>query len=114
MRRRHFIFATLVSLAAALPARADDDDRDDDDEGDDDDGDDDDDDHDHALKGVKDRRILDLEVLLRRFAEQIEGRVVDVRLENGGGTPVFRVTYVAPDGHVRRARLDAATGKLLG
>lgn len=108
MLRRHFIFATLVALAAAAPARADDDD-----DRDEDDYDDDDDDHDDVRRAVEDRRVLDLEELLRRFAQQVDGRVVDVRLENRAKKPVFRVTYVAPNGRVRRAVLDAASGKLL-
>lgn len=108
MLRRQFMFAALVALATAAPARADDDD-----DRDDRDDDDDDDDHDDVRRAVEDRRVLPLEDLLRRFAEQVDGRVVDVRLENGGKQPTFRVTYVAPDGRVRRARLDAATGKLL-
>lgn len=108
MLRRHFIFATLVALAAAAPARADDhDDRDDDDD------DDNDDDHDDVRRAVEDRLVLPLEDLLRRFAEQVDGRVVDVKLEHRGKQPTFRVTYVAPDGRVRRARLDATNGKLL-
>ena len=99
MRRRH-LFALFLALAAT-PVLA---------QGR---GRDDDDDHDDALRGVEDRRALALEELLRRFAEQISGRVVDVSLEKRGDRLTFRVTYVAPDGHVRRARLDAATGAVL-
>lgn len=99
MRRRH-LFALFLALAAT-PVLA---------QGR---GRDDDDDHDDALRGVEDRRALALEELLRRFAEQISGRVVDVSLEERGDRLTFRVTYVAPDGHVRRARLDAATGAVL-
>jgi uncharacterized membrane protein YkoI len=100
MRRRH-LFALFLVLAAT-PVLAQGRGRDDDD-----------DDHDDALRGVEDRRALALEELLRRFAEQISGRVVDVSLEERGDRLTFRVTYVAPDGHVRRARLDAATGAVL-
>jgi uncharacterized membrane protein YkoI len=103
MRRRDLL--ALFLALAVYPAQA---------RADDDDDDDDDDDHDDALRGVTDQRVLELEDLLRRFAEQIEGKVVDIQLREEDDRLVFRVTYVAPDGHVRRATLDAATGAVIG
>jgi len=109
MRRRHLL-ALLALPLLATGARADDDDEFEDF---DDDDDDDDDDHDDALRAVRDQQVLELEVLLRRFAEQIEGRVVDIRLDQRDDRAVFRVTYVATDGHVRKATLDAASGRVI-
>ncbi|MGV3491309.1 MAG: PepSY domain-containing protein [Devosia sp.] len=100
MRRRTLLLATLMAIVS-LPARADDDD------------DDDDDDHDDALRAVDQLGILELDDLLRRFAEQIDGRVVDVRLDEDDDEYEFRVTYVAPDGYVRRVTLDAVTGRVI-
>jgi uncharacterized membrane protein YkoI len=118
MKRRTLL--AVLFAAAAWPALADDDDDDggsDDDGGDDDGGDDDDDggvdDHNDARHAVETRGVLELEDLLARFRQQVQGRVVDITLLDRSNGLVFRVTYVDPAGRVRRAQLDARTGALL-
>ena len=81
--------------------------------GEDDDGESGSDDHDSALRAVEDDGALSLEQFLPLFRRQLEGRVVDVSLTERRGTLLFVVTFIDPDGRVRRARFDARTGKLM-
>ena len=81
--------------------------------GEDDDGESGSDDHDSALRAVEDDGALSLEQFLPLFRRQLEGRVVDVSLTERRDTLLFVVTFIDPDGRVRRARFDARTGKLM-
>lgn len=70
-------------------------------------------DHDSALKAVEAEGALSLDEFLPQFRRQVKGRVVDVSVKTSGGKPIFIVTFVDPDGRVRRGRFDARTGKLM-
>lgn len=133
MDRRHLLLLLLGLVAAPHSAHADDGEDDDgqdsgddgidsgggDDTGEDGGGEDDGNggsdtrDQDSALKAVESDGALTLEEFLPHFRRQVTGRVVDVSLSGNGGRLVFVVTFVDPDGRVRRARFDARTGKLM-
>jgi len=132
MDRRHLLLLLLGLVALPHSAHADDGEDDDgedsgddsdsgggDDTGEDSGGDDDGNggsgtrDQDSVLKAVESDGALTLEEFLPHFRRQMTGRVVDVSLSGNGGRLVFVVTFVDPDGRVRRARFDAQTGKLM-
>lgn len=71
------------------------------------------DDHDSALRAVEADGTLTLEEFLPHFRRQVKGRVVDVSLAQRSGALLFIVTYVDPEGRVRRRRFDARTGNLV-
>lgn len=82
---------------------------------DDDDDDDDDHDHDHdrAHRALRAGHVLPLAEILSRLDGALGGRVIDMALEREDGRYLYEFKVVAPDGRLREAKVDAATGRLI-
>lgn len=67
-------------------------------------------DHDDALEAVERDGALTLEEFLPHFRRQVKGRIVDVSLSKTGISLIFTVTFVDPEGRVRRQKFNARSG----
>ena len=82
--------ATVVLLASAVPAYADGD-------------------HERARRAREAGEIAGLDKLLAAVARDQPGRVIDVELERKGGSYIYEIKLLAPDGNRRKLYYDART-----
>jgi len=68
------------------------------------------DDHDEALRAVTAKDAIPLNQMLRHFARQFDGTIVDITLIKNTDSLRYRVKFIDPAGRVRRAFFDAVTG----
>lgn len=68
------------------------------------------DDHDEALRAVTAKDAIPLNQMLRQFARQFDGTIVDITLIKSTDSLRYRVKFIDPGGRVRRAFFDAVTG----
>jgi uncharacterized membrane protein YkoI len=66
-------------------------------------------DHDRARRALEAGDIVGLDKLLAAVARDQPGRVVDVELERKGGSYVYEIKLIAPDGNRRKIKYDART-----
>lgn len=62
---------------------------------------------------VNQGRILPLQTLLEKHAEQIQGRLLDLEVENEHGRIVYELEYLRDNGDVVELVIDAENGELL-
>jgi uncharacterized membrane protein YkoI len=89
-RRLLALIATVAFLASGVPAFADGD-------------------HERARRAREAGEIVGLDKLLAAVARDAPGRVVDVELERKGGSYVYEIKLLAPDGNRRKLYYDART-----
>jgi uncharacterized membrane protein YkoI len=58
--------------------------------------------------------ILPLEEILKRSEANADGRIIEIELEAKGGSYVYEIKVLRPDGRYRELKIDARTGALLG
>lgn len=89
-RKLFALMAAVAMLASAVPAYADGD-------------------HERARRAREAGEILGLDKLLAAVARDQPGRVIDVELERKGGSYVYEIKLLAPDGTRRKLYYDART-----
>jgi uncharacterized membrane protein YkoI len=62
---------------------------------------------------VEEGRILPLAELLERLPPGLEGRLLEVELEEERGRPVYEIEWLRQDGRVIKFEFDARDGTLL-
>jgi uncharacterized membrane protein YkoI len=93
---RLFIALTLALAASiAAPVRADDN-------------------HDAALQRQEHREILPLEVLIDRLSLGRNVRILEIESEMEHGNVLYEIEFVERSGRIRKLRVDARTGEVLG
>jgi uncharacterized membrane protein YkoI len=73
-----------------------------------------DDDHDSALRLRERREILPLEELLRRLDLGKDVRILEIESEMEHGAAHYEIEYVERGGRIRKIRVDARSGQVLG
>jgi len=73
-----------------------------------------DDDHDSALRMRERREILPLEELLRRLDLGKDVRILEIESEMEHGAAHYEIEYVERGGRIRKIRVDARSGQVLG
>jgi uncharacterized membrane protein YkoI len=73
-----------------------------------------DDDHDSALRLRERREILPLEELLRRLDLGKDVRILEIESEMEHGAALYEIEYVERNGRIRKIRVDARSGQVLG
>lgn len=71
-------------------------------------------DHDNARGAVQAGQIRPLGEVLSRVRRSYAGRVLDARLLQGGGRPVYVIKLLTPEGRVLEVTADARTASVLG
>ena len=87
--------ALALASAAAAPVKADDD-------------------HDSALRLRERREILPLEELMRRLGMDKDVRILEIESEMEHGAALYEIEYVERNGRIRKIRVDARSGQVLG
>jgi uncharacterized membrane protein YkoI len=87
--------ALALASAAAAPVKADDD-------------------HDSALRLRERREILPLEEIMRRLDLGQDVRILEIESEMEHGAALYEIEYVERGGRIRKIRVDARSGQLLG
>ena len=87
--------ALALASAAAAPVKADDD-------------------HDSALRLRERREILPLEEIMRRMDLGKDVRILEIESEMEHGAALYEIEYVERGGRIRKIRVDARSGQLLG
>jgi uncharacterized membrane protein YkoI len=93
-RRMAAIVMGVVVIAAAVPARADDDG-----------------DHDRAFGAVERGEALSLSEVMTRARPHLRGEVVGTAFNREHGRWIYEFKVIAPGGKLRRVYIDAASGK---
>ncbi len=70
--------------------------------------------HQRARDAVQSGRIQPLQNVLAMVKRRFPGRVLDADLRDRGGTPVYSVKMLTPDGKVLSVSVDARNGRILG
>lgn len=73
-----------------------------------------DDDHDSALRLRERREILPLEELMHGLGLGRDVRILEIETEMEHGSALYEIEYVEPSGRIRKIRVDARTGEVLG
>ena len=73
-----------------------------------------DDDHDSALRLRERREILSLEELMHRLDLGKDVRILEIESEMEHGAALYEIEYVERGGRIRKIRVDARSGQLLG
>jgi uncharacterized membrane protein YkoI len=68
--------------------------------------------HRRARDAVEAGEILPLGDVLGIVRGRYAGRVMDVDLKKGGGSWVYKVKLLTPDGQLKRISVDARTGRI--
>jgi uncharacterized membrane protein YkoI len=87
--------ALALAAAAAAPVKADDD-------------------HDSALRLRERREILPLEELMHRLGLDKDVRILEIESEMEHGAALYEIEYVERSGRIRKIRVDARSGQVLG
>ena len=67
-----------------------------------------------ARDAVRRGEILSLEQVAARVQSRYPGRLLDVRLDESRGSPVYHLKMLTRDGRVLRIAADARTAQILG
>jgi hypothetical protein len=67
-----------------------------------------------ARDAVRRGEILSLEQVAQRVSRQFPGRLLDARLDESRGRPVYYLKMLTRDGRVLRIAADARTAQILG
>jgi len=57
--------------------------------------------------------ILALEEILKRNEASLDGRIIEIEIEQKRGAYVYEIKVLRPDGRYRELKIDARTGALL-
>jgi uncharacterized membrane protein YkoI len=71
-------------------------------------------DHDRARGAVQSGQVRPLGEVLSNVRRNYSGRMLDARLVQGGGRPVYVIKLLTPTGRVLEVTADAPTGRVLG
>ena len=72
------------------------------------------DDHDSALRLRERREILPLEEIMRRLDLGKDVRILEIESEMEHGAAHYEIEYVERNGRIRKIRVDARSGQVLG
>lgn len=67
----------------------------------------------HIRELVKQGQILPLETILKKFENRVQGRLLDLEVENEHGQIVYELEFLRKDGYVHEIKIDAASGELI-
>lgn len=70
--------------------------------------------HDRARGAVEAGEALPLDAILGRLRGRYPGRMLDARLQQGGGALAYQIRILSPAGQVVVLTVDAKTGRVLG
>jgi uncharacterized membrane protein YkoI len=62
---------------------------------------------------VKQGKILSLETILQKYPRGMQGRLLDLEVEEEHGQIVYELEFLREDGYVVEVEIDAATGRVL-
>ncbi len=71
-------------------------------------------DHDRARAGVQSGQLVPLGRVLSDVRGRYGGRVIDARLSQGRGQPLYVIKVLTPDGRVREVVANARDGRIVG
>ena len=71
-------------------------------------------DHERARRAFQQGEIRSLSEILADLRPQLDGEIIEVELEDEGGTYVYEFKVLTPTGRVREIKVNAATGKVIG
>lgn len=66
-----------------------------------------------VMQLVKEGKLLSSETLLKRYAERLDGRLLDIKAEREKGRVVYEFEIMRADSVIYEIEIDAATGEWL-
>ncbi|MPM71253.1 hypothetical protein SDC9_118216 [bioreactor metagenome] len=70
-------------------------------------------DHELARRALQEGKVLPLRTVLEQVEREYKGQVLEVELERDGGSFIYEIKLLLPDGRLMKLEVDGATGKVV-